>query len=57
MMSFPNDLIHDGVEKWILTMKTWLGELPTPSGKDQDFFKKVITQVLNVMSQDKMLNQ
>jgi hypothetical protein len=31
-MSFPNDLIHDGIVRLIITMKVLLGELPNPSG-------------------------
>lgn len=40
MSSFPNDLIHDGIVKWIMTMKTFLGDLPKPSGKHRAYIFK-----------------
>lgn len=40
MMSFPNDLIHDGIVKWVMTMKALLGELPNPSGKHRTYIFK-----------------
>ena len=44
MMSFPNDLIHDRIVKWVMTMKALLGKLPNPSGKHRTYILKVITQ-------------
>lgn len=57
MMSFPNDLIHDRIVKWVMTMKALLGELPNPSGKHRTYILKVITQFPNIMCQDSMLTR
>lgn len=40
MMSLPNDLIHDGIVKWVMTIKALLGELPNPSGKQREYILK-----------------